>query len=313
MRRFLVFVLAGLSAGCATLESPPIPVDALGEFRQSIEQLRIESDRALATERDLAYELFLERTKEKAGLDPRPFMLTFPGGRFDWQLGNDPAGQAEFTAIDDSRRQLNALHAVLFDYVDILIQLNSSGEPAAERIAASTEKLSGSVASLAEQLDKEVNERELGIFGTVANELTSQIVQRKRNAGLEEVMSDFHPGIVTLSDHMADAIGVSASGIKTSYQEQVRPIAVEMASAPEGDKQEILERLLALNTRTIEQLELLRELDSAYRALPGGHIKLMEALRAGTTVQLTSIVASINAIADIREALAREAAAGGEE
>jgi hypothetical protein len=79
---------------------------------------------------------------------------------------------------------------------------------------------------------------------------------------------------------------------------------MKLKSAEGADQQKFLEQLLALNDRTTEQLDLLRQLEAAYKALPGGHLKLIEAQRTGSAVKLTSIIASIEAIADIRAKLA---------
>lgn len=309
-----LLLLVLLLNGCASLSSPPIPTNALGEYQQTIEQLRVESDKALSLEYDLAYESYLARTRLTAGLNPEPFKLTFPDGDFDWQLGNNSNDQAEFVAIGNSRRLLNNLHQVLLDYVAVLTQLNTSGTRAEARVEAATEKMSNSISSLtnlfSKQLGGPIDQTTLGIFGLAANEIASQVIQRKRNSSMAEVMSDFQPGVEKIAELAAFAVATSASGIKLPYQTKAQVISMKLTDATGADQQKLLEQLLALNDRTTEQLELLRQLEAAYNALPGGHLKLIEAQRTGSAVNLTSIIASIEAIADIRAKLALKADKG---
>jgi hypothetical protein len=302
--KVITLLFAFLLSGCASLSTPPIPSNALGEYQQTIEQLRVESDRSLSLEYDLAYESYLARTRLTAGLDPEPFKLVFlPSGDFDWQVGGNPADQAEFVAIGNSRRQLNSLHQVLLDYISVLVQLNTAGTQAEARVEAATEKMTGSVSSLASLFGSPINETNLGIFGMTASAIAKKVIERKQNSSMAEVMSDFQPGVVKVSDLAAFAVAISASGIKESYHNRAQPIALKMATAEGSNQQKLLEQLLALNDRTTEQLELLRQLEGAYNALPGAHLKLIEAQRSGSALTLTSIIASIEAIADIRAKL----------
>ena len=306
----VTLLFAFLLTGCATLSTPPIPTNALGEYQQTIEQLRVESDKALSLEYDLAYESYLARTKLTAGLDAEPFKLVFPSGDFDWQIGSNPDDQAEFVAIGNSRRQLNSLHQVLLDYIAVLAQLNTAGTQAEERVKAATEKMTSSVSSLATLFGSPVNETNLGLFGLTADAIAAKIIERKQNSSMAEVMSDFQPGVEKIANLAAFAVAVSASGIKLPYQNQAQIIALKLTTATGSDQQKFLEQLLALNDRTTEQLDLLRQLEIAYNALPGGHLNLIEAQRSGSTVNLTSIIASINAIADIRAKLTLRADKG---
>ncbi len=294
-----------LLSGCvAAPTAPPIEQSAISGYREVVETLRVEASAALSREYDLAYNSFLARMREAARADPAPLIMEFPpDNAFGWQVGGSAAQSAEFIEIARVRSMLDDLHLVVLEYLDVLSQLNAPLTPSAERLAASTGKLSGSLQSLAEKLDFEVDPQRLGVFGQAADALGQQLIARKQRAGLTEVMSDFQPVLVTVAEAASVAMATSATGIQTNYQDKVMPIARGIITASADARQALVVQLLELNERTMEQLTLLQELSNTYQRLPAGHLALMEAMQAGGVARLESLVVGITAIADLNDRL----------
>ena len=304
--RLILFAAGCVIQGACTVAptAPPIDQSAIGEYRAVVEALRVESSTALTRERDLAYQSFLQRMTQAARADPRPLLMEFPpDSSFAWQVGGSESQSVEFIEIGKVRGILDSLHQLLLDYLDVLSQLNSAAAPAAEKLNASTEKLSGSLVSVSKKLDLEVNEQRMGVFSEAASALGRELLARKQRAGITAVMSDFQPVLVNVARSASAAVATSATGIKSHYQDKANPLARAVITAAPGEREPLVAQLLALNERTIEQLTILQELFNAYQRLPAGHLALMEAMQSGGVARMESLVLGITAIADLNQRL----------
>ena len=307
----LLVIFALLVSGCVTT-SPPISPDSLGKYRDTLVDLNVKSNQALTAEYDRNFNNFKARVKNENQINPNPLTLRFCSGVFDWQWGdcpddnsdNNETAQPAFNVIAKSRANLGELNQLMIDYANFLIQFNNANENTQANLAASAEKIGASAKSIASKFGSELNDAKLGAFGKIGANIMQQLLAKKQREGMSAVLADYQTGVNSFAELGSQAMVNSAIGINADYNVEQKKIARKIATEQDGTKRFMfVEQLLALNEQTASQLDSLRALSAAYKAIPSAYAELISAVKSGQDVSLKELVGHIETIAAIHKSL----------
>ncbi|MBK9130141.1 MAG: hypothetical protein IPM20_00655 [Gammaproteobacteria bacterium] len=300
--RLAVLVPAMLmTVGCVA--TAPVKSDRFDAYRDAAEALFSGSKAALSFESEWTYRNYLTSITEGAETaNPADIILEFPDeadDTFDWSLPNAPV----FMAVNDTALRLGRINALFSEYVSLLAELAGGEKRDMDRILALGQALNRNSSSAAQALGLAAGPKETAFFSAAALSAANAYLSHKRRASLRDVLQDNQPVVEAFSRLGSEAAALSAVGIKTEYQNDVERWIARIVKATPSQRDDLIKKQLALNERTIAQLEALRQIHDGYQALSRKHAELALSLESDKDVDLHQLVEDGKRLRDLYKGL----------
>ncbi len=284
IRSAVLIALFCFLTACASVAK--VPTEPFVEFHESIAQLKVSSDRALGVEQQLVYQRYLEKWKSDGSIVQLQLLPSEIPVPFAMQMAEDVL----FKDIQNSRAKLGALNSLILQYAQTLMLLAGASEGSP---AVNADKLAGDLRTNANALattlgsENEIADGFFFGFGLLAN----NYIENKRIEGLLELIQSSQDEIVSFSNFGRQITQVSGLGIQTEYSASFSKLTSGSSDLSESRRGEVIESVLALNEQTLRQLGSLKLIYEAYQSLPAAHLQLEQAVRDGTSLSFTELVA----------------------
>ncbi len=275
-----------LLMGCASAKT--VPTEPFQDFYDSIVQLKLGADAAIAVEQELVYARIVEGWKASGTVDQ--LQLGSGATPFSMQLEEAPL----FQLIGEARDNLGAINDLVLEYAETLVVLaGGDGSPTVDADAVAS-GLRASADSLATNLgiDAEIP----GGFFFGFGELAKSYVENKRQDALIELIRSSQPEMDAFARAAQNLAKLSGMGIQTEYLAAYSKLTEGASGLSAGQREKLIENILALNEQTLRNLEALRLIDSAYGALPEAHRKLEASVRDGVSLSFSELLTYAEAL-----------------
>jgi hypothetical protein len=295
-----VLLFAALAAGCATTAT--IKTNEFAAYHDAVETLSAGSAEALAYEREWTYRNYLAQFTEGGPASPADLILDFPtgpGAPFASALPDAP----QYMAIRDTETRLAELNKLFSDYTVLLMDLAGADAKDADRIKNLGEALNKNSLSAAQALGVHVGAKPVALFSAAATTAAQAYVNHHRRESLQTVLRDNQPAVDAFARLGADAASISAVGIKTEYQNDTKRWVNRYAKAAASKRPKLIEEQLALNERTIAQLDALRKIHDGYLLLARKHAELASSVVTGNAVDLRRLIDNGRELRDLYKRL----------
>lgn len=282
-----VALFAAFAAGCAA--TAPVKTEEFAAYHDAVETLSAGSAEALAYERDWTYRNYLTQFSEGGAANPADLILDFPtgsGAPFASALPDAP----QYMAIRNTETRLAELNKLFSDYTLLLMDLAGADAKDADRIKNLGEALNKNSLSAAQALGLSVGPKPVALFSAAATAAAQAYVNHHRRDSLQTVLRDNQPAVDAFARLGADAASISAVGIKTEYHNDSKRWVARYTQATASKRPKLIEQQLALNERTIAQLNALREIHDGYLLLARKHAELASSVVTGNDVDLRHLI-----------------------
>jgi len=295
-----VVLLAAFAAGCAT--TAPIKTDKFVAYHDAVETLSAGSAEALAYEREWTYRNYLAQFTEGGAASPADLILDFPtgpGAPFASALPDAP----QYMTIRDTETRLAELNTLFSDYTLLLMDLTGADAKDADRIRSLGESLNKNSLSAAQALGVQAGAKPVALFSAAATAAAQAYVNHHRRESLQAVLRDNQPAVDAFARLGADAASISAVGIKTEYQNDTKRWVDRYAKAAASKRPKLIEEQLALDERTVAQLDALRKIHDGYLLLARKHAELATSVVTGNAVDLRRLIDNGRQLRDLYKRL----------
>ena len=258
---------AVVTTGCAAATN--IPSQPFQAFEESIAQLKISADAALATEQDIVYQRYLDEWQTSGAIEDLQLQTSETPTPFSMEL----EGSILFKDIEAARARLAELNSLVLEYAGTLITLTGSAVDSTTVDAnALADELRAKATLLAARLgrEREISDGYFFGFGVLAENYLAD----KRQDLLSELIRSSQEEIEAFAQAGQQICQISGLGIQAEYQAAFSKLT---AGVPANRRGELAERILQLNDDTLRQLDTLKLIYDAYGALPAAHGKLERA------------------------------------
>lgn len=284
--RLIAALVATLSLlGCATVQPEPF-----SEFSTSVQQLRQGADAALKVNETLNRERFVDETVADIGRPDGAEAITNllidddKNDPFAWRMERTPL----FMASRRFRNGVYTLNTTLVAYSELLEDLASPSLVSREQFDDMARDLDGNLTSAARALEIPKADKGFTIFSVAASAAVHAYIQNRRQGALRDALEKNQEHIKALAAELQAAMVLAARNLRHNYENQWAILARQLTAVAGGsvsDRREKVEAILTLNEVFVTRLSALQTLDSAYRALPGAHRELINAIeRPGTSL-----------------------------
>lgn len=268
--RFRLLSLSAFAAiitACASASSIPSPPFA--DFEQTVVQLKVSADQALAIEQKIVYERYLDQLQATGIVEDLQLQGSERPSPFSMQL----EGAILFKDIAEARSKLDDMNSLIVQYAGTLLVLTGSAEDSTTIDAdAAAEELRTSATALATRLGKEGAIPDGYFFGFGV--LAKNYAENKRQDALTELIRSSQPEIAAFAEAGQQICQISGLGIQAEYGSAFSRLTEGAAGMPESRREDLIQSILDLNDETLQQLEILRLIYEAYGALPAAHRSL---------------------------------------
>lgn len=303
-RFYCLCLTATLLAGCAA--TAPIDTKQFTAYHDAVESLRKGSETALAFEREWTYRNYVAALSEGGGVNPQNLILDFPDGpkgTFAWSLASAPV----YITIQNSERSLKQVNDVFSNYTQLLLELAGSKSDDAERIKSLGKALNDKSQSVERALGAEPDKKNVAFFSAVAAEAAQAYLNNKRRKSLQTVLRENQAAVDAFARLGADVASISAAGIKSEYQNDTSRWMRRVTAASGAGRVKLVQEQLALNERTIGQLNALQQIHDSYLALAQKHAELASSVATKGKVDFRYLLGEGQRLRDFyRELQAKE-------
>ena len=289
--RTLFYLLLALVSGCGTVKPEPFQA-----FSQSVQQLKIGTDKALETNESMSSDRFLrEALQTTAKLDDRRVeqLRLAVDSKNPFALGKSTIPL--FMSAEKFRQSAAQALGVFASYSDLLVRLSSPELLPRATFDKMTENLNANAydAALAVN-DKIPDPKEVALLSTVTVALTREYLESKRRSKLVEALTASQPTVDAFADRMRMAVSIAARNAAQEYTEEFQELYRKLISgavaAPEAVRREVIHDLIELDRKYIQQLAILQSLYNAFGQLPTAHSELIKAAE-NNDFTMTTVVA----------------------
>jgi len=254
--------------GCASATS--IPSQPFVDFEESVAQLKVSADDALATEQDIVYQRYVEQWEETGAIEDLQLQASASPSPFSMQL----EGAILFMDIEDARSKLADLNSLVLQYAKTLILLTgAAGESTAIDADAVAQKLRNSATALATRLGREQSIPDGYFFGFGV--LARNYLENRRQDLLADLIQSSQAEIEAFAVAGQQICQISGLGIQAEYLTAFSKLTA--GETPESRREQLIQAILRLNGETLRQLDTLKLIHDAYGALPTAHRSLEKA------------------------------------
>lgn len=283
-RRCALPMLAAILLGaCRT--TTPLPTDAMARFSDAVAKLEVSADSAMATEQRRAFQHFLDRQAERRSAMPikleKPAVSGHP--RNDYFTLIYPAGPALHRDIEQARQQLAELNTLLSRHADALLQL-AAADPDARDFNRKdfTRGLSREAQALNQTSGLGLRPEEIEALSFATGKLLAVYLQSRRREALSMLIRQASPVVNKVTEHAMTLMQLSAVGLAADYQREYAELARDYGHLNDKARRHRSHRILKLNQRITDQLEILWRLRQTYQALSATHAAMADHLTADT-------------------------------
>ena len=314
---FLCLVLTAATAlllsACRSVDPAPFVT-----FSTSLQALQSSVDTSLSPDVASMEQRYVTDTAQLSGEQllaatsplkfPAPDSLEPKRDPFVWNASNAfPENEAKplplFLEAERLLASVRALNASLAMYGRLLVQLTSPELITKEQFSQlSTNLNSNSFSALTALSGKSPDPNTVALFSTAAGIAAQAFIESRRQRDLETALTgnqDAIDALAALGQKVARGLAYSRWN---DYQDDAQDSLKAILLAPSPDaRQTGLVRLITLDRRQMDALEVLRSLNDAYAALPGAHRELRRAIGnpSLTLVSIQALYADAQRIASL--------------
>lgn len=281
-----------LLTGCSSVK--PAPFQA---FSQSVQQLKLGTDKALETNQAMSSVRFLREAVRTTGTGDtkRVEQLRL---RIDEKnpFSIDPKTIPLFMKAEQFRHAAGRAMGVFATYAELLVRLSSPELLPRETFDKMTSDLNANAydAALSFGSSTPPDPQKVALFSTIAVALTREYLESKRRAKLVDALGSNQPNVNAFAQHMREGVKIAAIHAAQEYdeesQELFRNMVTRTGPASEPDRRNAIQALIELDRKYLDQVNVLQSLYDAFGQLPNAHAELINAT-ANPDLNVSTIVA----------------------
>jgi len=296
----LLLLLLLLLSGCSGWnERPFVAMEELATRMTVVDQI-------LQQQRDLIKSDDLQRIASQPRL-LRNLQLEFPDEEEEWGspysyrfYGEGAEEEPLFLKIERLRLGLRGLNQGLVGYLNGLSQLASGALIDSSDFAALGHSLNRGMYTLAGISGSHaVTPGQIDLFSTLVGQLGEGYVSNKRRDYLQQVVSENHPELQRIADHVRSGVRLVADQVRADYSLRRREVMQAM-SAGGIDRAHVAELMYQLSAHVAATLDLLAEIDNGYSQLARTHAQLGGYLR-GAPLSTAPLEASVARLEQLQQ------------
>lgn len=256
-------------AGCASVDPKPFVT-----FDSAVKEAGAGVDSAFSVNYDWTRSAFIESFSN----DPKSTfsqIVIQVGDQYSWGMDKPPV----YLDIRRTQSALCDLNNAFTEYADLLMKLSGGESIKADTFDQLAKGLNRTASDAAKALKVPAAPAELSLFSKAASEATRRYIENKRQGDLMDALRKNQENVQKYSDLCVELIHIIRGNMKTYYVEKYEPIRKAWNAAAGEKRQKQTEVMLALDEQFTNALEVLREVEVAYRAIPKAHADLPKAVK----------------------------------
>lgn len=182
-----------------------------------------------------------------------------------------------YLKIKQTRAIYLELNQGMLDYAALLEKLADNRMESPEIFTSLAERINHNAAAAARGASLNPKKEGLQLFSAAAMETAREYIRNRRVEELGKVVRENQGLVEAYSDHCRELIGILCNIEKEYYAENYIPLQNQWNNGVKADPM-LVEKMFGLNDKFTDALNLLKQMDEFYSALPAAHADLAEAV-----------------------------------